>query len=148
MHTVAILVLAVASIPLFIVDIREHRLPNEWTGALAAAGLLINAAKAIFSGSPRPIAASLIAGGRGLAAMWLLHLVTRAGIGFGDVKLVAALGLLLADRTTLLFVVCIAFMAAALWLLPQFAVGRYRRDSRLAFGPFILIGAWSAIALT
>lgn len=146
MHATAI-ALAAVSIPLFVIDIREHRLPNRWTGALAIGGLLINGARAVSDGALRPIAASLAAGGLGLLAMGLLHLVTRAGIGLGDVKLVSALGFLFANQMALAFVVCVAFLSAALWVLPQLAVGRYRRGSRLAFGPFILIGAWSAIAL-
>ena len=139
--------LAVVSGPLFVIDVREHRLPNRWNAALAATGILIHAVGAITARDARPLVAAVVCGVVGLLGMAALRLVVRGGLGLGDVKLVAALGCVFADEFALLATVVIAFVSAAVWSLPQLLVGRYRLGSRLAFGPFILLGAWVVIAV-
>lgn len=127
--------------PLFRADVREHRLPNGWNATLAAGGLLVHAVGAFVQQGWEPLVASVRTGFGGLAIMWLLQLLVRGGLGFGDVKLVAALGFVFANGWQLFATVFAAFFAASIWVLPQLR-RRYRRDSRVAFGPFILIGAW------
>jgi leader peptidase (prepilin peptidase)/N-methyltransferase len=67
-----------------------------------------------------------------------------SGLGFGDCKLAALIGLVLgwfgwdvlfAGMTTL------GFLFAALYLLPRTVLGRIARTDRFAFGPFMLVGA-------
>lgn len=85
------------NIVLFVIDVREHRLPNKWTGLLfAGAGLFLLAST--FTATDASVlsgrwVATLVGSGSYLAVMLLLHIITRAGIGMGDVKLAAGLGL-------------------------------------------------------
>lgn len=136
--------LALCSLPLFVTDVREHRLPNRWNAALASGGLLVNATVAWSRNSVEPLVAAVSVGFAGLLGMFALHWVTRGGLGLGDVKLVGALGCGIADPLMLFIVVFAAFMLAGMWVI----VGRYQRGSRVAFGPFLLIGAWLGVALS
>ena len=79
--------------------------------------------------------------------MLALHLLSRGGLGMGDVKLVGALGVAVANPTAVGVIVCVAFSSAALWAAVNVLIRRYHRQSRLAFGPFILFGAWLVVAL-
>ena len=78
------------------VDLDVRRLPDAVV--LPAAGWVtaVLATHAITTGSPTP---AFLAAAIGLAvggAAWILHLASRGGFGFGDVKLVAILGTALA----------------------------------------------------
>ena len=136
--------LALCSIPLFVIDVREHRLPNRWNAALAGGGLVVNGIVAWSRSSVEPFVAAVGVGFAGLLGMFALHWVTRGGLGLGDVKLVGALGCGIADPLALFVVVFVAFLLAGIWVI----VGRYRRGSRVAFGPFLLIGGWLGVALS
>lgn len=123
-----------------------HRLPNRWNALLAGSAITLHATTAIATTSWTPLAASARSGVIGLMGMWVLSLLVRGGLGLGDVKLVGALGCALANPWLVLGSVVIAFVAAALWVLPQFG-RRYRGGSRIAFGPFLLLGAWGVLLL-
>ena len=80
---------------------------------------------------------ALIAGG----AFWLIYLATRGrGMGFGDVKLAAALGLALQASGALALVASSFIVGAVLAMPVLFAGSRGRRDA-LPFGPFLVIAA-------
>lgn len=80
----------------------------------------------------------LISSGAALAPVVLVFAVTRArGIGLGDVKFVALLGLLLpVGAAALIFPV--ACVMGALYGLCGIALGRMRLRSRVAFAPFLV----------
>jgi leader peptidase (prepilin peptidase) / N-methyltransferase len=83
------------------------------------------------------IEGALIAGG----AFWLIYLATRGrGMGFGDVKLAAALGLALQVRGAIALVAASFIVGAVLATPVLFAGSRGRRDA-LPFGPFLVIAA-------
>ena len=148
MHPLLTTALAVITVPLVVIDAREHRLPNGWNALLAACGIAAHAGAAVGARNVDPVLASLAVGMGGVMGMLLLHLVARGGLGLGDVKLVGALGCVLAQGSAVFATVCIAFVLAAAWAAVQLLRGRYRTDSRLAFGPFILLGAWTVIAIS
>ena len=80
---------------------------------------------------------ALIAGG----AFWLIYLATRGrGMGFGDVKLAAALGLALQASGAIALVAASFIVGAVLAMPVLFAGSRGRRDA-LPFGPFLVIAA-------
>ena len=134
--------LAVCSIPLLVVDLREHRLPNGWNAALALAGLAVHGIASFRQGTIAPLQQSLAAGGAGLLGMFVLHLLTRGGLGLGDVKLVGALGCAFATPAAVVAIVGAAFCAAGVVVLVLLLARRRRAGDRIAFGPFLLLGAW------
>lgn len=72
--------------------------------------------------------------------MCLLRLFSRGGLGLGDVKLTAVLGLYLGYSDTVL-ALFIAFFAGGVVATVLLAAGRASRHTRLAFGPFLSLGA-------
>ncbi|UQN15760.1 prepilin peptidase [Gulosibacter sp. ACHW.36C] len=132
---------AVATVPLVRIDLREHRLPNVWTlpGWVAASvGVLLQwGITAQF-----PVAA-VLAGVLALVLFGAFALV--AGMGMGDVKLAVplAVGLGLLGGHTPLIGLVVAFVAGGLAASVTLLRTR-RRDAQLAFGPWLLVGFWSA----
>lgn len=132
---------AIATVPLVRHDLRDHRLPNEWTmpgWGVAALAVLV---QSLVSG--RLVATPLLAAGCALVLFVLLAVV--AGMGMGDVKLAvplaAGLGFFGMPFVTLGLVIAIfSGGAVAVVLLVR---GR-AKDTEIAFGPCLLLGYWGA----
>lgn len=125
-----LLPVALLTVPLVLVDVRERRLPNVLTLPL----LVLTAVPVLSAGA---LAAVLGTG----VALWMLH--GSGGLGLGDVKLGAALAPPLAqlgaDRVVL--APALAFVLAGVWVL----VLRLRAE-RMPFGPFQLAAFWLVVA--
>lgn len=139
--------LAVIGPPLFVIDIRQHRLPNVLTaaGAIWVLGCVI--AAAALDHSAAPIYQSLISAAVCAGALLLLAIVSRGGMGLGDVKLAGVLGLTagIAAWTTAASAMLWAFLlggAIAAYLL---FTGRAQRGTAVPFGPMLLAGTWIAV---
>lgn len=147
----AYLLLAAVTVPLVRVDLREHRLPNAITYRLLPALTVLLATQALLSGTPDRLGRALLAGLVLLLAYGIPALVLGgAGIGMGDAKLAPSLGLALGWLTWghVLRGTVYAFLLAGLVALALVASRRLGRKDHLAFGPFLLAGAWLAILLT
>lgn len=87
---------------------------------------------------------ALVAGLGGCALFYFLHLVTRKkGMGMGDVKLVLGLGFLLGAVKSLVGLY-IAFITGALVGVILILVGKKKFGQKIAFGPFLILGALGA----
>ena len=141
-----LVVLAVATVPLIVIDVREHRLPNRITlpliPAMAVALLIASWGAQAWERMPR----ALLGGLALLLVYFVLHLVYPAGLGMGDVKLAPSLGLLLAwlSWDAVLWGTFLAFLLSALVGLLLILVRRATMKTAIAFGPFMLVGAWLA----
>ena len=138
----AVAYVAAVSPELLRVDLAEHRLPDRLTlpgYPVALAGILA----AALAGSPAAQSA-LLAGGLALALF--LALSITGGMGLGDVKLAGVLGLVLggAGPAAPLGALLTAFVAGGVGAVVLLL--RSGRGSRLAFGPFLLLGFWLAVA--
>lgn len=133
--------LAVVTPELVRVDVRSHRLPNRLVVPGIAFGLVSAATELAITGIP-PVP-QLIAGAA--YAAFLLLLCVTGGMGMGDVKLGAALGL----ASWLPFVgvtsPVVAFLAGG--VASVILLARHGRGGRIAFGPFLLAGFWAAVML-
>lgn len=150
-----LLYLAVASIPLVLKDFRSHRLPNAWVFpgvivvVIAWAGIWI-------STGDIPGVSMVSAGGYFL---FMLALALAGGMGMGDVKLAFVLGAVTGMWgvvPAVLSPVC-AFVSggivSAVILVTTQLVSRttavtawqITQQRRIAFGPFMLAGAWAAL---
>lgn len=121
------------------IDLAEHRLPNRLVvpglvvGLLAAAGSW--ATTGVFPAVP------LIAGAAYGGVLFLLALT--GGMGMGDVKLAAVLGLASPTTTIAIASPLLAFLAGGLVaLVVLIARGR---GTRIPFGPFLLLGYAGAL---
>ena len=147
----------VLSVWLAAVDWREHRLPNKLVAAAAICALTSHICQtALWAFVPSgpdltPLIRSIATAAACFALYLLLHLVSRtknsAGMGAGDVKLAGVLGLYLGwiSIDTAVLGIAAAFVLGALFSLSMMAFRRANHRSRVAFGPWMLIGAWLAI---
>ena len=144
---ISLLVLAILTMPLVIRDIKEHRLPNSLTltGSLAALGvsILLGIRENSFSPLIRSLSIALLAG----SAFLLLNLVSRGGMGMGDVKLAVMLGALMAPFGWQVLVMgfIVAFVLGAIIGLILLASKGASRKTLIPFGPYLLIGAWLSL---
>lgn len=138
------LVAALGWAALAVIDARTHRLPDAITYpmTIAVVGLLAVAAAA--TGEFAVFGRSLLAGLALTAGYGLVWVVAPAGgVGFGDVKLAASIGLMAG------WVGWSSVAAAALapWLLAGIPAavllltGRGGRSTHLALGPYMIAGA-------
>ena len=141
------------SVALSIVDAREHRLPNKLVGLAAVIGIPTFATTALLMGDWQPLWRALACSAGAFAVYFVLHVLARtknsAGLGAGDVKLAGVLGLYLGwisvDATVL--GIATGYVLGALFSLVLLAFRRAHRTSRVAFGPWMLAGAWLVIAV-
>ncbi|WP_448619707.1 prepilin peptidase [Geodermatophilus sp. URMC 65] len=147
--TVALAWAGVAGVVLAQVDLAVHRLPDRVTVpayAAVATALLVDA---VALGT---WAALLRAGLAGAAAFGLAACATvlsPRGLGFGDVKLLGLLGLVLGwvGWGALLAGVFLGLVAGAAASVTLVATGRAGWRTALPFGPPLLVGAVLALAL-
>lgn len=134
---------------LLVIDARTHRLPNRIVlptlGGLTA--LVVVEALATGDGDRmlRALLGGLVLGGFYAA----LHLASRQGMGGGDVKLAAVIGIALAWHgwTVLVLGAAAAFLLGALYALVLMVLRRAGPKTRIAFGPWMILGAALAIAV-
>ena len=138
---IAALVLAIVAPRLVIIDLAEHRLPNRLVVPALVAGLLGLVVDWIGTGDP-PIVPALAAvvGGGAFFALALL-----GGVGMGDAKLAAALGLASPTVGVAILSPLLAFTLGGVAAIV--AMIRRGRHAHLAFGPFLLGGYFGALAL-
>jgi leader peptidase (prepilin peptidase)/N-methyltransferase len=118
------------------VDLREHRLPNR----MVVPGIVAGLVAAVAGWSALPVLAGVAFAG----FLWLLGL--RGGVGMGDVKLAALLGLASPTLAVAVAAPLVAFLlggvAASTVLL------RRGRGHRIAFGPWLLAGYWAVVGVS
>lgn len=73
---------------------------------------------------------------------WLLYVISKgAWIGFGDVKLLVPLALMLPDWTYAFLVLFLANVLGCIWIMPGMLAKKITRTTRIPFGPFLIV-AW------
>ena len=89
------------------------------------------------------LSAAFLAGG----FLYLLRLVSRGGMGGGDVKLAFCLGLWLGMEGVVL-ALFLAFFSGGLAASFLLLLGREKRGRRIAFAPFLALGAVLSLLFT
>jgi len=145
----AFVVLGVLATGMGYVDLRRHLLPDRLTvPALLAGGVLLGLAALAPQSDPSTSypRAWACAGGL-LLAFFLLALIYPAGLGLGDVKLAATLGLHLGWLGWSFPVVgtVAAFLVGGVVSLVLLLSGRANRRTAVPFGPSMLVGALVAV---
>lgn len=147
-------VVAIQTIPLVVVDIREHRLPNKWVlpGYIPVMLCWIG----MFASNDEELLSSVASSVIYFCALFILG--WWGGMGFGDVKLAGVLGAttgMFSVSATLgsIFLSFISASVASIIVVIVALRGRKNiwtttKTTRIAFGPFMLLGFWLAIALT
>lgn len=143
------LLLALVGVWLAVIDLRTHRLPNRIVLPTLGALIMLVVLEALLTMDPDRMLRALL-GGLALGAFYaLMHLGSKQGMGGGDVKLAAVIGVILAWHGwwTLLLGAAAAFVLGALYAIVLMALRRAQRTTRIAFGPWMILGAALAIVL-
>ncbi|HCD26314.1 MAG TPA: prepilin peptidase [Gammaproteobacteria bacterium] len=130
-----------ALVALVCIDWEHGILPDEITYPLLWSGLLVNASLELV-----PLNDAVIGAVSGYGMLWILFwsfkLITgKEGLGYGDFKLLAALGGWLGWQT----LPSLLTLAAALGLLTALGLrlfDKIRLDQAIPFGPFLAVAAW------
>jgi prepilin signal peptidase PulO-like enzyme (type II secretory pathway) len=147
---------------LSLVDLKHYIIPDEANVAIAVLGAVaawatapaLTGATGSFLGSYAmlaglrfdPVSLRLFGVAAAGGLLLLLFAITRGrGIGFGDVKLAAALGIAFAWPDSLV-IVGLAFVLGTLAAIPVLVRGKKRMGSAVPFGPFLALAAVLVLA--
>jgi leader peptidase (prepilin peptidase)/N-methyltransferase len=145
-QAVLALVLSWALLALSIIDLDHQLLPDDITLPLLWTGLLVN-----LFGVFTDTESSLIGAMAGYGVLWsvfiLFRLVTgKEGMGYGDFKLLAALGAWLGWQM-LSQIIILASLCGALVGLMLILLRRHAMSRPLPFGPYLAAAGWLALIL-
>jgi len=151
-HDIAVIVvhlaLAAVGVRLLVIDARTHRLPNRIVLPVLAATLALTGVDALVTRQTGALIGAL--GGMLILGGFytVLRAISRGGIGGGDVKLAALIGLVLGWHgwQALTVGAASAFVLGALYALALMGMRRAERSTRIAFGPWMIIGTVLGIA--
>ncbi|MFH8880477.1 prepilin peptidase [Streptomyces californicus] len=146
---VAWLALTPVAVLLAVVDQRVHRLPDPLTLPLAATAVLLLGGAALLPGAAGSWTSGLL-GGLALGGFYfLLFLINPNGMGFGDVKLALALGVVLGwYGWAVLFIGGFAgFLFGAVYGLGLVLLRGAGRKTGIPFGPFMITGTLAGLLL-
>ena len=126
------------------IDFDHQLLPDNMTLPLLWLGILVN-----LNGLFTDLESSVIGALGGYLSLWLIYqlfrlLTGKEGMGYGDFKLMGALGAWLGWQMLPLIVLLSSVVGAAAGLLLM-ATGRLQRDKPMPFGPFIATAGWIAL---
>lgn len=130
-----------ASIALAGIDYDKQLLPDQITLPLLWVGLLFN-----LTATYTPLASAVLGSMLGYLVLWLVYsvfklLTGKEGMGFGDFKLLAALGAWF-GWTMLPLILLLAAGAATLVGVGLILLKKHDRNSPLPFGPYLVLAGW------
>jgi leader peptidase (prepilin peptidase)/N-methyltransferase len=149
-HTVAALGLSWTLLALTLIDLDHQLLPDSLTQPLLWAGLIVNLP---FAAAGAPLFASLtdavLGAVAGYLTLWsvykLFKLVTgKEGMGYGDFKLLAALGAWLGWQLLPLVILLSAFVGSIVGIALMVFRGRSSQTA-IPFGPYLAAAGWLAL---
>ena len=143
----AFCVLAAGLVALSWIDLKTKRLPREIIYVTAAIGVPLLCVAALVRHEPKRMLTMLIGAALALAFMGVVYLVSRGGMGDGDVRLSPLLGAYLGWLNPGFVAVglFLGFVLGAVAGLALMAVGRAGRKTAVPFGPFLAMGALISI---
>ena len=132
---------------LAVVDAHTRRLPNVLTLPALPVGLVLVTAVAVLRGRPAVLAGALVAAVLLFAVLLGLALLRPAGMGMGDVKAAAVIGLYVGSLGvgSALAAVVVASAAAFAGGMLLLALGRIGARTATPFGPWLAVGALVAV---
>jgi leader peptidase (prepilin peptidase)/N-methyltransferase len=139
----AFLLLAVVGVLLAVVDLRHRLLPNRVVLPALAAGTALLLLAAVADGAWDALLRAVLGAAALFAVYLVLALVSPGGLGMGDVKLAALLGLYLGwlGWAAVVLGALAGFVVQAVVALGLLATRRIGLRGELPFGPAMLAGA-------
>ncbi|GAC1376904.1 MAG: A24 family peptidase [Aquirhabdus sp.] len=124
------------------IDFDTQLLPDRITLPLAAAGLFVNS-QSLFVSPTQAIWGFVV----GFLVLWVVYMLFKIvtgkeGMGYGDFKLLAALGAWLGPMQLPLIILLSSFVGAIIGLI----LLKIRKENQpFAFGPYIAIAGWISL---
>lgn len=154
LQLVGYLVLFGALLALSIIDIRLFRLPDRIVLPTLAVSVPLVAVTSVLDDRPEAIRYALVGGAVYFGFLFLAHLVYPRGMGFGDVKLAAVMGLYVgwlgesyAQAVALvLWAMLIGFVSGS--IVGVVLLAMRRRSTPIPFGPFLALGTIVAVLVS
>lgn len=146
----AALVLTWALVAASAIDIDHQLLPDDITLPLLWIGLLLSLAPTVPElRLPVDPSSSILGAALGYLSLWSVYklfkwLTGKEGMGYGDFKLLAALGAWLGWQMLLLIVLISAFVGATVGIALIVLRGR-DRNVPIPFGPYLAAAGWIAL---
>jgi leader peptidase (prepilin peptidase)/N-methyltransferase len=136
-------------IRLSIIDFKTHRLPNKLVGWFALIEIFTFGSLSWYTDDAARVVAALGVAAITTTAHLMLYLFSRGSLGMGDVKFAFPLGLCIGwySPDYWLVAIFVSFLIAGLVAVIGLVTKRMTRNSRLAFGPFMLASAFIVLAL-
>lgn len=144
LQLVAAMGLTAMLIALTSIDIDHQLLPDDLTFILLWSGLLAS----LFNVFTDPVS-SIIGAMAGYLSLWLVYhlfrlLTGKEGMGYGDFKLLAALGAWIGWQMLPLIILLSSLVGAVIGLI-MIALKRHKSTQPMPFGPFIALAGWIAL---
>jgi leader peptidase (prepilin peptidase)/N-methyltransferase len=129
------------------IDLQTQRLPREITYTGIMLGAITLSFAAVVIDEPERIWMMALGALIALAAMWLIYVASKGGMGDGDVRLAPLLGMYLGwlNPGIVLPGLFFGFIAGAVVGVAMMAVDRAGRRTAVPFGPFLALGTVVAI---
>jgi leader peptidase (prepilin peptidase)/N-methyltransferase len=143
----AFLVLTAFLIALSAIDLDTFLLPKKLVWPAFFAGVVLLGGAALYEGDARGAAEAAAGAAIAFAVLFAIHFISPKGMGFGDVRLAAVLGLYLGYLELPLVGVglFLAFLVASVVGIGLMVAKKRGRKDRVPFGPFLAVGAGLAI---
>ncbi|MGH1439224.1 MAG: prepilin peptidase [Cellvibrionaceae bacterium] len=130
-------------ITLTVIDIDTYLLPDNLTLPLLWLGLIINSF-GVFTDLPSALWGAILGYGSLWSVFWLFKLVTgKEGMGYGDFKLLGALGAWMGWQLLPVIILLSSFVGAVIGIAGIIILGR-DKNIPIPFGPYLAIAGWIA----
>lgn len=143
-EALAALLLTWVLVALTFIDLDKMLLPDQLTLPLLWGGLLFN-----LIGGFAPLADAVIGAMAGYLVLWSLYwafklLTGKEGMGYGDFKLLAALGAWLGWQA-LPIILLLSSLVGAIIGISLIALRKHHQGNPIPFGPYLAIAGWIAL---
>lgn len=130
-------------IAMSVIDIDHQILPDPMTLGLLWLGLLVNS-QGLFTDLESAVYGAALGYGVLWAFFWIFKLATgKDGVGYGDFKLLAALGAWLGFQSLLTIIILSSVVGAVVGIAGILILGR-DRQLPIPFGPYLAMAGWIA----
>lgn len=136
------------TVTLILTDLDHQRIPNRILYPGGAVAIALLGAGALLDGTLAAFGRGLLGGVAYFAALLVLALIAGGGFGMGDVKLAVLLGTFTGfwGWGQVLLAALVAFVGGGAVSLVLLALRIKGRKDRIPFGPYLVVGAWVAMA--
>ncbi len=133
-----------ALVALTMIDVDHQLLPDNITLPLVWAGLLINS-QGVFTDLPSAVFGAMAGYLILWSVFWLFKILTgKEGMGYGDFKLLAALGAWMGWQVLPLVIILSSLVGAVIGIAGILIQGR-DKNIPIPFGPYLAIAGWIAL---